>query len=200
MKILKLLNKKHLSIIIISLSFCPSLFAEEKPVDIWNLDKEKAEKISEENLSIEEKNEEIFQSSIYKMQSNKKEETIKLDDNLTSKSIKIAGLYDPQDYGLSINMWSNSDGSTLKKLFKNIEKYDLSKDASEILNISLLTNAYYPNLNITEDEFLRFKTNWLIKDSNLELIEEYLIKNQITNLHPESVSYTHLTLPTNREV
>ena len=45
MKILKLLNKKHLSIIIISLSFCPSLFAEEKPVDIWNLDKEKAEKI-----------------------------------------------------------------------------------------------------------------------------------------------------------
>jgi hypothetical protein len=82
-------------------------------------------------------------------------------------------------------MWSNSDGSTLKKLFKNIDKYNLSKDASEILNISLLTNAYYPNQNITEDEFLRFKTNWLIKGSNLELIEEYLIKNQITNLHPE---------------
>ena len=123
------------------------------------------------------------------MQSDKKEETIKLDDNLTSKTIKIAGLYDPQDYGLSISMWSNSDRSTLKKLFKNIEKYDLSKDASEILNISLLTNAYYPNLNITEDEFLRFKTNWLIKDSNLELIEEYLIKNQITNLHPELMRY-----------
>ena len=190
MKILKLLNKKNLSIIIISLLFCHSLlFADEKPVDIWNLDKEKTEKISEENLSVEEKNEEIFQSSIYKMQSDKKEETIKLDDNLTSKTIKIAGLYDPQDYGLSISMWSNSDGSTLKKLFKNIEKYDLSKDASEILNISLLTNAYYPNLNITEDEFLRFKTNWLIKDSNLELIEEYLIKNQITNLHPELMRY-----------
>ena len=189
MKILKLLNKKNLSIIIISLLFCHSIFADEKPVDIWNLDKEKTEKISEENLSVEEKNEEIFQSSIYKMQSDKKEETIKLDDNLTSKTIKIAGLYDPQDYGLSISMWSNSDGSTLKKLFKNIEKYDLSKDASEILNISLLTNAYYPNLNITEDEFLRFKTNWLIKDSNLELIEEYLIKNQITNLHPELMKY-----------
>ena len=49
--------------------------------------------------------------------------------------------------------------------------------------------SYYPNLNITEDEFLRFKTNWLIKDSNLELIEEYLIKNQITNLHPELMRY-----------
>ena len=188
MKILKLLNNKNLSIIIISLLLSLSSIAEEKPVDIWNLDKKETQNISEENLSVE-KNEETSQSSIYKMQSDKKEESIKLDEELTSKTIKIAGLYDPQDYGLSISMWSNSDGSILKKLFNNIDKYNLSKDASEILNISLLTNAYYPNQNITEEEFLKFKTNWLIKESNLELIEEYLIKNQITNLHPELMRY-----------
>ena len=188
MKILKLLNNKNLSIIIISLLLSVSSIAEEKPVDIWNLDKKETQNISEENLSVE-KNEEISQSSIYKMQSDKKEESIELDEELTSKTIKIAGLYDPQDYGLSISMWSNSDGSILKKLFNNIDKYNLSKDASEILNISLLTNAYYPNQNITEEEFLKFKTNWLIKESNLELIEEYLIKNQITNLHPELMRY-----------
>ena len=188
MKILKLLNNKNLSIIIISLLLSISSNAEEKPVDIWNLDKKETQNISEENLSVE-KNEETSQSSIYKMQSDKKEETIKLDSELTSKTIKIVGLYDPQDYGLSISMWSNSDGSILKKLFNNIDKYNLSKDASEILNISLLTNAYYPNQNITEEEFLKFKTNWLIKESNLELIEEYLIKNQITNLHPELMRY-----------
>ena len=188
MKILKLLNNKNLSIIIISLLLSVSSIAEEKPVDIWNLDKKETQNISEENLSVE-KNEEISQSSIYKMQSDKKEESIELDEELTSKTIKIAGLYDPQDYGLSISMWSNSDGSILKKLFNNIDKYNLSKDASEILNISLLTNAYYPSQNITEEEFLRFKTNWLIKESNLELIEEYLIKNQITNLHPELMRY-----------
>ena len=188
MKILKLLNNKNLSIIIISLLLSFSSIAEEKPVDIWNLDKKETQNISEENLSVE-KNEETSQSSIYKMQSDKKEESIKLDEELTSKTIKIAGLYDPQDYGLSISMWSNSDGSILKKLFNNIDKYNLSKDASEILNISLLTNAYYPNQNITEEEFLKFKTNWLIKESNLELIEEYLIKNQITNLHPELMRY-----------
>ena len=148
MKILKLLNNKNLSIIIISLLLSLSSIAEDK-----------------------------------------KEETIKLDAELTSKTIKIVGLYDPQDYGLSISMWSNSDGSILKKLFNNIDKYNLSKDASEILNISLLTNAYYPSQNITEEEFLKFKTNWLIKESNLELIEEYLIKNQITNLHPELMRY-----------
>ena len=188
MRILKLLNNKNLSIIIISLLLSSSSIAEEKPVDIWNLDKKETQNISEENLSVE-KNEETSQSSIYKMQSDKKEESIKLDEELTSKTIKIAGLYDPQDYGLSISMWSNSDGSILKKLFNNIDKYNLSKDASEILNISLLTNAYYPSQNITEEEFLKFKTNWLIKESNLELIEEYLIKNQITNLHPELMRY-----------
>jgi len=187
MKILKLLNKKNLSIIIFSLLSLSS-FAEDKPVDIWNINKQEVETISEENLSVENK-QEVSESNIYKMQSDKKEDSIKLDQQLTSKTIKIAGLYDPQDYGLDINMWSNSDGLTLKKLFNKIDKYDLSKDASEILNISLLTNAYYPNQNITDQEFLKFKTKWLIKNSDLDLIEEYLIKNQVTNLHPELMRY-----------
>ena len=188
MKILKLLNKKNLSIIIISLLLSLPSIAEEKPVDIWNLEKQESDSISEENLSLE-KTEQESQSSIYKMQADKNKDSIKLDQDLTSKTIKIAGLYDPEDYGLSISMWSNSDGLLLKKLFENINKYDLSEDASEILNISLLTNAYHPSQNITDDEFLKFKTNWLIKDSNFELIEEYLIKNQITNLHPELMKY-----------
>ncbi|MDC3341635.1 hypothetical protein OAV64_01210 [Candidatus Pelagibacter sp.] len=188
MKILKLLNKKILSIIIISLLLSLPSIAEEKPVDIWNLEKKETESISEENLSLE-KTEQESQNSIYKMQADKNKESIKLDQDLTSKTIKIAGLYDPEDYGLSISMWSNSNGLLLKKLFENINKYDLSEDASEILNISLLTNAYHPSQNITDDEFLKFKTNWLIKDSNFELIEEYLIKNQITNLHPELMKY-----------
>ena len=188
MKILKLLNKKNLSIIIISLLLSLPSIAEEKPVDIWNLEKQESDSISEENLSLE-KTEQESQNSIYKMQVDKNEDSIKLDKDLTSKTIKIAGLYDPEDYGLSISMWSNSDGLLLKKLFESINKYDLSEDASEILNISLLTNAYHPSQNITDDEFLKFKTNWLIKDSNFELIEEYLIKNQITNLHPELMKY-----------
>ena len=188
MKILKLLNKKNLSIIIFSLLISSSPFAEDKPIDIWNIEKKEVDTISEENLSDENK-QEVSENSIYKMQSDKKEDSIKLDGELTSKTIKIAGLYDPQDYGLSINMWSNSDGLKLKELFNNIDKYDLSKDATEILNISLLTNAYYPNQNITDQEFLKYKTKWLIKNSDLDLIEEYLIKNQVTNLHPELMRY-----------
>jgi hypothetical protein len=86
-------------------------------------------------------------------------------------------------------MWINSDGSKLKNLFKNLNKHNLSKDASEILNISMLTNAYYPNQNISKKEFLKFKSDWLIKDSNFDIIEEYLIKNQIISSHPELTRY-----------
>ena len=188
MKILKLLNKKNLSIIFFSLLFTFNTFAEEKPVDIWNIDTNEVQPSVDEKLSDEDSNK-ISKESIYELQVDKNKNTIKLDQSLTSKEIKIVGLYDPEEYGLSINMWANSDGLLLKKLFKNIRNYNLSKDASEILNISLLTNAYHPKQNITYEEFLKFRSDWLIKDSNLELIEEYLIKNQVTNLHPDLMRY-----------
>ena len=188
MKILKLLNKNNLSIIIIYLFSSLLVLAEDKPVDIWNIDKKEIESITETNI-LSEKIDAGTESSIYDMQADKKKDSIKLDQKLFSKEIKIAGLYDPEDYGLSIDMWSNSDGLKLKNLFESIDKYILSSDAAEILNVSLLTNAYYPNKNITEQEFLEFKSNWLIKNSNSELIEKYLIKNQVINLHPKLTRY-----------
>ena len=184
MKILRLLNKKNLSLLVLCIFSSIFVYADEKPVDIWNLEKKKTNIISETDLSdVNPKD------NIYNIQTNKKIDKIELDQELASKNINILGIYDPADYGLSINMWSNSDGSKLKKLFKNINQYSLSKDASELMNISMLTNAYSPNLNITEEEFLKFKSDWLIKDSNLEIIEEYLIKNQSINLHPELTRY-----------
>ena len=188
MKILKLLNKKNLSIVVIFLIFPFLSIAEDEPVDIWNIDKKEIENTREESVVIDQPVE-ITENSVYQMQTNRDVNSIELDQNLVSKETKIVGLYDPQDYGLSIDMWTNSDGLVLKKLFKSIDNYNLSKDSSEILNISLMTNAYYPNQNITEKEFLKFKSNWLIKNSNLELIEEYLIKNQIPNLHPDLMRF-----------
>ena len=76
MKILKLLNKKNLSIIIISLLSSFSSIAEEKPVDIWNIDKQEEETASEEIISIE-KTEEISKSNIYKTQTDKNKDSIK---------------------------------------------------------------------------------------------------------------------------
>ena len=188
MRILKLLNKKYFSIIIIFLLSSLNVIAEDQPIDIWNIDK-KAIETTSEAISSNEITGVTAENNIYNMQADKKKSSIKLDQELASKEIKIVGLYDPADYGLSMDMWSNSDGLILKKLFKNIDNFDLSSDASEILNIALLTNTYYPNKNITEEEFLKFKSSWMIKESNLELIEQFLIKNQATNLHPELMKY-----------
>ena len=57
------------------------------------------------------------------------------------------------------------------------------------MNIIMLTNSYYPEINITENEFLKIKSKWLIKNKNMDLIKEYLIKNQILNLHPNLSRY-----------
>ena len=116
---------------------------------------------------------------------NDAESKIDEDQTLASSKIKIVGLYDPAENGLDINMWSNSNGDQILNIFKRINKMDLSKDASEILDILLLTNAHYPKINISEDQFLELKSNWLIKNSNLQLIENYLLKNQIINEHPK---------------
>ena len=191
MKILKLLNKKNFSIILIFfLSF--GVFAEDQPIDIWNIDKEKTEQNSNSNELVINENLEIksnTEADIYNMQSQKKNNSIKLEETLNANDIKIFGLFDPEDYDLEINMWSNSNGNELKSIFKRLKKIELSKDATEIMNIALLTNAYPPKIDISEKEFLNLRSEWLIKNADLKLIEEYLIKNQVLDLHPKLTKY-----------
>ena len=191
MKILKLLNKTYLSILIIFSFSIANSFSENEPVDIWNIDKEQIQENSEnkEPISITESEIETEKIDVFNMQTKDRSDSIKVDETLNSKEIKIIGLYDPEDFGLKIDMWSNSNGDQLKYLFSNLAKINLSRDASELMNIVLLTNAYYPKKNISEKDFLKIKSDWLIKHNNLELIEEYLIKNDILNLHPKLSKY-----------
>ena len=191
MKTLRSLNRINLLTILV-LFFCFAIHAEEQPVDIWNIEKKEKEKILLNPEIIVEENTKInsnYESDIYKMQSQKKTNSIELDEDLSSEEVKIFGLFDPEDNGLDINMWKNSDGDQLKNIFLKLNKIDLSVDATEIMKISLLTNAYPPKKNILEKDFLKLKSDWLIKNSDLDLIEEYLIKNQIINHHPELTRY-----------
>ena len=184
MKTLKLLNRKYLLIIFIYFFLCVDINSEEQPIDIWNVDKEEIEQESLNDSIIVNDDNQISEPSIYDLQSNDQMDTVEVDSSLNSKELKIIGLYDPEDFDLKIDMWSNSNGAQLKYLFSNLEKMNLSEDASDLMNIVLLTNAYYPNINIQEDEFLKIKSDWLIKNKDRDLIEEYLIKNQIFNSHP----------------
>ena len=183
MKNLKLLNKKYL-LVILFYSFFGLVAQSQEPVDIWNIEGKKTVENPYVIESVED--EKVKQNSIYKMQSQKDNvSNIKEDQTLASNKIRIVGLYDPAENGLDINMWSNSNGDQILNIFKRINKMKLSEDASEILDILLLTNAYYPETNITKDQFLEIKSDWLIKNSNLQLIEDYLLKNQIINDHPK---------------
>ena len=191
MKILRLLSKKNFSIILI-LILCFTANAEDQPVDIWNIEQKEADDSSISNQSIITEESELESNSvseIYSMQSKKKNDSIQLDETLINKEIKIYGLYDPEDYGLDINMWLNSNGNQIKNIFSRINKINLSEDASKIMEIALLTNAHPPKIDMSEKDFLDLKSKWLIKNSDLILIEEYLIKNQVIDLQPKLTRY-----------
>ena len=184
MKNSKSLSKKFLFIIFILFTSFKS-HSSDKPIDIWKANEVKNNQNSETTLSIDGDNNSLKEISIYKKESSNENLSIFQDTSLNSKMTKIIGLYDPNDYDLDINMWSNSDGDQLKDLFGRITKLDLSEDASELMNISVLINAHYPKKNISEKEFLKLKSDWLIKNSNFDLIEEYLNKNKILNDSPK---------------
>ena len=191
MKILKLLSSNYFSILfaIILITFYAK--AEDEPIDIWNIDQNKIEetKSTTNQNNLENNVTETSQTSVFDLQSKKKTEGVQVSSSLDSQEIRIIGLYDPEDYDLKIDLWSNSNGDQLKYLFSNIDKIQLSKDATELMNIVLLINSYNPEINISEDEFLKIRSDWLIKSNDRDLIEEYLIKNQILNLHPDLSRY-----------
>ena len=124
MKNLKSLSKKLFLISFIFI-FIFNTFAEDKPSDIWNItEQQKQETINTKDLSQDndQSDNEILENSIYKMQPKKVKNQIEFDQNLASDEVRILGLYDPEDNGLDINMWSNSDGDQLKNIFAKLKK------------------------------------------------------------------------------
>ena len=181
MKILRSLNKDFFLFILLFFFLQTLKTYSTEPVDIWNLEVPKPE--AQENIIEKNEEENSIKKSIYEMQDQKNNNSIiEQDETLLSKEDQIVGLYDPADNGLVIDMWLNSNGIEIIELFNKIKKIKLSNDAKEILNILFLTNTYYPNKNISSEEFLKLKSEWLIINNDLELIEEYIIKNQNTGV------------------
>ena len=183
MKNLNLLNKIISSVFLIFIiSFNTSA---NEPVDIWNIEKiqKKIDKEEKIDQSIKIQNSE----SLLKLK-NKKQE-IFVDNNLLSSNVKLVGLYDPSENGLSINMWENTDGEIIKKILNDIDKKQLSNFSLDILDIALLTNSYLPKKNISRDEFNEFKIDHLIKRDDVETIKEFLIKNPDLNNNHKLIRY-----------
>ena len=50
-------------------------------------------------------------------------------NELKNNKIDIVGLYDPEENGLKIDMWSNSNGDEIKLILNKLNKMNLSDDA-----------------------------------------------------------------------
>ncbi len=171
MKILKQLSKFFI-VLFISITYFKSAISNE-PVDIWKIEKKKDAKeeiLIKKNKSNENEN----KKEINIINQNK---NIIINNSIGSNSIKLAGLYDPADNGLSINMWSNSNGEEIKYFLKKLNSKKLSNFSEKILDIALLTNSYLPSNNISSEEFLDFKFQYLINKKDFNLIKNFIIKN-----------------------
>ena len=169
---LKLLNKFFFQFFLIIIFIFPSI--SEETEDIWKINNEiNSTQDNEETLIPNDQNEISIYDSLKPIENN-----IEEDSKLASKENKIFGLLDPEENNLSIDMWSNSDGKIILDKLKKIGQLKLSKDAENILFIALFTNAHSPKKNISPNVFSDYKSEWLIKEKKINLIEKYLKKNQ----------------------
>ena len=173
-----LLNLSKKIILLIFLSVLSNSLLAEEDIDIWNKKNfEKKKKISEGNNI--PSNDQIISIDPNKRSSN--QQSIEISENLkdTQKSFAVSGIYDPEENNFNLDMWSNSEGTRIKDTIERIDKIKLSSFADEIFTNTILTNSFLPFNNMTEEEFLDQKLDWLIKNKRDNLIEVFLNKNQV---------------------
>ena len=142
-------------------------------VDIWGNNENS--KINQ-NIKIEKKN-------LDKINTNQAE-TVSLKTKIIESANKLEspktlyGIYDPGENNLSLHMWSKSDGNEIKNIFKRINKIKLSKSAEDFFINTILTYSFSPTNNLTNEEFLSLKVEWLIENNKDNLLEQFLNKNE----------------------
>jgi hypothetical protein len=171
MKLLSL-NRKIILFFISVLFFTP-LYCEDS-VDLWNKENFNKKKV----LNKAESN------PIKKVETNidinaqlPKEIEVSL-KNLKTNENPIYGIYDPNENNLTLDMWSNSEGTRVKDTLERINKIKLSSFSEELFKNTLFTVSKKPDQNMTDEEFINYKIDWLIKNKKDEMISAFLNKNK----------------------
>ena len=153
--------------------FSHPLFGEEG-VDIWE---KKNNSIDNSVIDSTQKTDKANSKIIF--QNTEKVSKIDLIEasNETEKKKELYGIFDPAENNLNLNIWTGTDGNEIKNTISRINKIKLSKTAENFFTDIIMTYAYSPKKNISEEEFLDLKIGWLIKNEKDELIEEFLNKN-----------------------
>ena len=153
-------------------------------VDIW--EKKENEK-KQENKSDNEKKITI-ESPILSDDTNKI--TIKINEQAIEDSENsVVGIFDPEENDFNLDMWTRSDGKDIKEILKRINKLKLSKLSEDLLFQVLFTNAYPPKNNLTSEEFLKIKINWLIKNKRLKDLEVLLKNNPDVGKQSKAIKF-----------
>ena len=167
------MTSKSFSLIfgILFLIFLLPLNSEEQ-IDIWKNEKNIT---IDPKKEIEEKNSQSVNINQNKIKANK---SIIEENSITENDqAKVFGIYDPAEFGFNLNMWSSTKGDDIKASIKRINKINLSKTSNEILE-NILLSFSYPPPNMTEDEFVNLKLNWLIDNEKTDLVENFLVQNK----------------------
>ncbi len=170
MKISKQLSK--ICIVLLTFYFLTQVSFAAEPVDIWEI-----KKTDISNETDVENNETTNTKIIQGVKIEQQNEKVIINQELDATDVKLAGLYDPAENGLNIDMWSNSNGDEITASLEKIYSTKLSNFSKKILDVALLTNSYLPTNNISAEEFLNYKFEYLIKKKDFDLIKKFLIKN-----------------------
>ena len=171
MKLLSL--NKNIFFFFILFLFSSALFSEES-VDIWskkNL-KDKAVIDVTNNNSLKKKKSKININTKLPKQITIDSANLKLNKNL------IYGIFEPEKNNLTLNMWLNSEGTRVKDTIERINKIKLSSFAEEIFINTLFTIASLPSQNMSNEDFIEYKLDWMINNQRQDLISAFLNKNE----------------------
>ena len=170
------------TILFITLIFAIA-FGEDEPVDIW---KSEANQNEQNNVDDNEKDITIESPVISE---DIKKIVIKVEDRIEDKNRSVIGIFDPEKNNFNLNMWSDTDGNEIKKILKRIDKLNLSRISEDLLFRILFTNAYSPKTNLSSEEFLKIKINWLIKKNRIKDLEILLKKNPEVGRVPGAIKF-----------
>ena len=182
-------NNKILPFLILGFFIVFKASIANEPVDIWKKSEDQKIENSEETL-IKPKEEKKIDFSKIKTDTIKEIEIVENKVNKEeSVEVKLIGLHDPQKNDLKLDMWSNTDGEIIKNTFKRIDKIELSKFSEEMFVNTIMTYSYPPKSKLSEDEFLKLKLNWLVKNQKNNLIEKFLNNNLEFNGKSKLIKY-----------
>ena len=178
------LNKLSQFTIFFTIFIFNSVFAADTPADIWK----KKENQNEQAIQISNEKEITIESPILSDDINKI--TIKIEEeNIDKFDQNVVGIFDPEDNNFNLNMWLKSDGEDIKNILKRINKLKLSKFSEDLLFQVLFTSAYPPEINLTSDEFLKIKIDWLIKNKRFQNLETLLQTNSKAGQEPKAIIF-----------